>query len=103
MVHLDLRTVFHYVQEARRVLRPKGVLVLHVATSETSKGWSHLVDSVMRRVTKGQFGSFEYLDDATIRRIAAHTGFSVAKKSSEESVNFYYSRDMVFALMRDET
>jgi SAM-dependent methyltransferase len=100
MVHLDERTIFRYMQETGRVLRRGGILMLHVATHETTKGWEHFEDSVTRGVSRGQFGSFEYLDSHAVMRMAEHTGFSVVKRSVEGEGNVYYDRDRLFILRR---
>jgi ubiquinone/menaquinone biosynthesis C-methylase UbiE len=100
MVHLDERTIFRYMQETRRVVRRGGMLMLHVATHETAKGWEHFEDSVARGVSRGQFGSFEYLDSNAVIRMAEHAGFAVVKRSVEGDGNFYYERDGLFVLQR---
>jgi SAM-dependent methyltransferase len=118
MVHLDERTIFRYMQETRRVVRRDGILMLHVATHETTKGWDHFEDSlhvathettkgwdhfedsVIQGVSRGQFGSFEYLDSNAVIRMAERTGFSVVKRSVEGDGNFYYERDRLFVLRR---
>jgi ubiquinone/menaquinone biosynthesis C-methylase UbiE len=100
MVHLDERTIFRYRQETCRVVRTGGILMLHVATHETTKGWEHFEDSVTQGVSRGQFGSFEYLDSNAVLRMAEHAGFSVVKRSVEGDGNFYYERDRLFVLRR---
>ena len=100
MVHLDERTIFRYMQEARRVVRRGGILMLHVATHETTKGWEHFEDSVTRGVSRGQFGSFEYLDSHAVIRMAERADFSVVKRSIAGEGNFYYERDGLFVLRR---
>jgi ubiquinone/menaquinone biosynthesis C-methylase UbiE len=100
MVHLDERTIFRYMQETRRVVRRGGILMLHVATHETTKGWEHFEDSVTRGVRRGQFGSFEYIDSNAVMRMAERAGFSVVKRSVEGDGNFYYERDRLFVLQR---
>jgi ubiquinone/menaquinone biosynthesis C-methylase UbiE len=100
MVHLDERTVFRYMQETRRVVRSGGVLMVHVATHETTKGWEHFEDSVTRGVRRGQFGSFEYLDSHAVLRMAERAGFSVVKRSRVGEGNVYYERDGLFVLQR---
>jgi cyclopropane fatty-acyl-phospholipid synthase-like methyltransferase len=100
MVHLDERTVFRYMQETRRVLRSGGILMVHVATHETTRGWEHFDDSVTRGVRRGQFGSFEYLDSHAVLRMAEHAGFSMVKRSRAAEGNIYYERDGLFVLQR---
>ena len=100
MVHLDQRTIFRYMQETRRVVHRGGMLMLHVATHDTSKGWEHFEDSVARGASRGELGSFEYLDSHAVIRMAEHAGFSVVKRSVEGDGNFYYERDGLFVLQR---
>jgi ubiquinone/menaquinone biosynthesis C-methylase UbiE len=100
LVHLDERTIFRYMQEARRVVRSGGILMVHVATHETTKGWEHFEDSVTRGVRRGQFGSFEYLDSHAVLRMAERAGFSVVKRSRAGEGNVYYERDALFVLQR---
>jgi cyclopropane fatty-acyl-phospholipid synthase-like methyltransferase len=100
MVHLDERTIFRYMQETHRIVRRGGILMVHVATHETTKGWEHFEDSVTRGISRGQFGSFEYLDSNAVMRMAEHAGFSVVKRSIEGEGNFYYERDGLFVLRR---
>jgi SAM-dependent methyltransferase len=101
-VHLDQRTLFRYLIECARVLKLGGLLTLHVASHEKENGWLRFEESVRSGITQGKFGSFEYIDSASVRRMAARAGFAYCQDSlAYPPGNFYYDRDLV-CMMRKE-
>lgn len=95
-VHLDQRTLFRYLLEIARVLKSGGVLTLHVASHEKTNGWLHFAESIRAGTTQGKFGSFEYIDSASVRRMAEHAGLTYCGDSlGYPPGNFYFDRDLV--------
>lgn len=100
-VHLDHRTLFRYLNEIARVLKSGGLLTLHVASLEKENGWLHFQDSVRAGTTQGKFGSFEYIDSASVRLMAEHAGLNYCGDSlTFPPGNFYYDRDLVCTIRK---
>ena len=99
-VHLDQRTVYQYLIECARVLKPGARAVIHVASHETADGWNHFAESIKAGEAAGDFGSFEYIDSRAFLRMASMADFECEATSLTRSGNYYYDRDIVFVLRR---
>lgn len=98
MVHLEIRAVYVYLEQIRKILKQGKNFFLHVATTQTKMGWQNFIKTVRKGYTHQTPGSFEYFEESQIRRFAESTGFKVVKVSEEVPGNFYYERDLLFLL-----
>ena len=92
-VHLDLHTIWRYLQEIAKALKPGGKTFLHVTNLKTEAGWARFVGQDRYRAENCYFISPELIDI-----LVAHSGLRMIKRSQPDPANFYLTRDDLFVL-----
>lgn len=94
-VHLDLHTIWRYVQEVERALRPGGHALLHTANLTAPGGWDNFAAQERYRPETHYFISPEI-----VRTMVCHTGMTIVKESVPDPGNFYLNRDYLVVLQK---
>lgn len=94
-VHLDLHTIWKYVQQIAEVLRPAGLAFLHTTNLLTGKGWERFSSQEKYTLEGHYFITPEILD-----HLALKAGLTVVKKADEDPANFYKARDCLVLLRK---
>lgn len=92
-VHLDLHTIWRYLNEIERALRPGGRTFLHTSNLTAPTGWANFARQERYRPQDHYFVTPE-----VIHTLVSHTGLSFVKESTPEPDSFYLSRDYLFVL-----
>jgi SAM-dependent methyltransferase len=92
-VHLDLHTIWRYVEEIERTLRPGGHAFLHTANLTAPGGWESFAAQAHYRPETHYFVSPEIM-----RTLISHTRMRIVKESEPDAGNFYLNRDYLVAL-----
>jgi SAM-dependent methyltransferase len=86
-VHLDLHTIWKYVQEVERALRPGGHALLHTANLTAPGGWENFAAQPGYRPETHYFISPEVM-------------LTIVKESEPDPSNFYLNRDYLIVLQK---
>jgi SAM-dependent methyltransferase len=92
-VHLDLHTIWKYLNEVARALRPGGRAFLHTSNLTAPTGWANFARQERYRPQDHYFVTPE-----VIHTLVSHTDLSFVKESTPEPDSFYLSRDYLFVL-----
>lgn len=87
-VHLDVHTMWAYIREAARVLRPGGRLFVHTANLRTERGWARFA-SQRSFTLEGHY----FVTPEVVRTLAERAGLRPVEEASEDRANFYAARD----------
>jgi predicted SAM-dependent methyltransferase len=103
LVHLDLEDLWTCLQETRRVLRPGGTAVLHVADLTTDDGFAQF----RREASHGRdgfrlFSRLRFLDDAMARRLLREAGLRVVDGNLRDGRRELLRRDLLYVVERAE-
>jgi SAM-dependent methyltransferase len=94
-VHLDLHTIWKYVQEIERTLRRGGHAFLHTANLTAPGGWNNFAAQVGYRPETHYFISPDIM-----RTLVDHTDLRIVKESEPDAGNFYLNRDYMAVLRK---
>jgi len=97
-VHVDIHTMWKYLQEAQKKLVTNGYFVLHTSNLLTQKGFEQFA-SQKKYGVKGHY----FVTPEIMRRLADKAGFAIVKESQENPNNFYLARDYVVVLKKITT
>jgi len=92
-VHLDLHTIWKYIEEISSALRPGGRTFLHTSNLTAPTGWANFARQDHYRPQDHYFVTPE-----VIHTLVAHTELSFVKESTPEPDSLYLSRDYLFVL-----
>jgi SAM-dependent methyltransferase len=94
-VHLDLHTIWRYVQEMERTLCRGGRALLHTANLTAPGGWESFAAQARYRPETHYFVSPEVM-----RTLISHTRMQIVKESEADPGNFYLNRDYLAVLRK---
>jgi SAM-dependent methyltransferase len=94
-LHLDLHTMWKYVQEMSLALRPGGRALLHTTNLTAPDGWQMFAEQDAYSVEYGWFVSPEI-----VRTLVAHTDLILVKESQPAPSNLYFNRDYLAVLQK---
>lgn len=97
MVHLDLHTIWRYVQELTVTLKPSGRAFLHTANLTAPGGW----ESFARQREYRPEGHY-FVSPEIVHTLAHRAGLRIVKESTVDPSNFYFNRDYLFVVERPE-
>jgi SAM-dependent methyltransferase len=92
-VHLDLHTIWTYLQEIAKALKRGGKTFLHVTNLTTQAGWARFAAQERYRAENCYFVCPELIDI-----LVSHAGLRMIKRSQPDPANFYLNRDDLFVL-----
>jgi SAM-dependent methyltransferase len=96
MVHTDVHTIWAYVKDFTRVLKPGGHAFIHTSNLTTEEGWK-LFSSQERYYPEGFF----WLTPQTVKTLAERGGLEVVSEiGTGRSPNYYYDRDYLIVLKK---
>jgi SAM-dependent methyltransferase len=87
-VHLDLHTVWTYIQEFSTALRPGGHALIHVANLTAPAGWE-----LFARQERYSVEDFYFMSPELVHTLIDHTNLKVVKTSRSDPANLYLNRD----------
>jgi SAM-dependent methyltransferase len=87
-MHLDLHTMWRYVQEMSRMLRPGGRALVHVPNLAAPAGWKMFTEQDRYSIEDGWF-----LSPDMVRAMVEHTDLIPIKDSRPDPSNLYLNRD----------
>ena len=87
-LHLDLHTMWRYVQEMARALRPGGRALIHALDLTAPEGWEEFSKQKSHSVEYGWFVSPDI-----VRTLVTQAGLTLAKESERDPTNVYLNRD----------
>lgn len=94
-VHLDLHTLYRYLVDMARVIKPDGRILIHTSNLSATEGWNRFSSQSAYSVAGHYFICPELL-----HILVEHAGLRLVKESQERADNFYYARDYVCLLAR---
>jgi SAM-dependent methyltransferase len=94
-VHLDLHTIWKYVQEIERTLRRGGHAFLHTANLTAPGGWKSFAAQAGYRPETHYFVSPEIM-----RTLVRHADLRIVKESEPDAGNFYMNRDYLVVVRK---
>lgn len=94
-MHLDLHTMWKYVQEMSLALRPGGRALVHAPNLAAPAGWEMFAEQDSYSVEDGWFVSPEI-----VRALVAHTDLIPLKESHPDPSNLYFNRDYLVVLQK---
>lgn len=92
-VHLDLHTIWKYLNEVERALQSGGRAFLHTSNLTAPTGWANFARQDRYRPQDHYFVTPE-----VIHTLVSHTGLAFVKESTPEPDSFYLGRDYLFVL-----
>jgi SAM-dependent methyltransferase len=94
-VHLDVHTMWKYMQQIGLALRPGGKAFLHTTNLTTTGGWNRF--SAQEKFTlEGHY----FVTPELVRTLASHAGLQVETEANETPDNFYKARDYLVLLRK---
>jgi SAM-dependent methyltransferase len=91
--HLDLHTIWQYMESMHRLLKRGGKAFLHTSNITAPDGWERF--STQKNYTvEGHY----FISPEIVRFLAEKAGFKMIKESRLMSSNFYYNRDYLVVL-----
>jgi SAM-dependent methyltransferase len=94
-VHLDLHTIWKYVGEIERALRPGGHACVHTANLTAPGGWERFA-AQDRYCPEG----FYFVSPDIVRTLIGHTALRIVTESQPDGRNFYLNRDYLVVLQK---
>ena len=94
-VHLDLHTIWKYLNEIRRVLKDSGLAFLHTSNLRAPQGWK-LFASEDRYSVEGHY----FVIPEMVQLLVDRAGLRMVKESTVDSSNFYFYRDYLFVVAK---
>ncbi len=92
-VHLDLHTIWAYMQEFARILKKGGRVFIHTTNLKAPDGWKRFSSQDEYKVEGHYFIVPEVID------VLAHrSGLKIIKRSEIDPKNFYLNRDYLVVL-----
>ena len=90
--HCDLHTIFDYLREIRRVLRPGACAMIHTANLLAPAGFARFAQQKAASIQ-----GFCFTTPDAVRKLVAEAGLALVKESAhdQKSSNIYYERDYV--------
>ena len=92
-VHLDLHTIWKYLLEIKKILKPNGKVFLHTTNLKTPDGWERFSRQDRFQIVTHYFNTPDIIDLLTEK-----AGYKTIKRSEIQPSNFYYNRDYLFVL-----
>lgn len=92
-VHLDLHTIWRYLNEIRRILKKGGKAFIHTTNLKAPDGWKRFSKQIAYSPATHYFISPEIFNI-----LAQHSTLKIIKTSSIDSSNFYLNRDYLAIL-----
>jgi SAM-dependent methyltransferase len=92
-VHLDLHTMWRYLEDLPRVLRPGGKAFLHTSNVTAPEGWARFAGQRDFSV-EGHY----FISPEMVHTMLKHTPLQVIKASEPSTGNFYLNRDYLFVV-----
>ena len=97
-LHLDLHTMWKYIQEMSLALRPGGKALVHTTNLAAPAGWEMFAEQDHYSVEDGYFVSPEI-----VTTLVSHTDLRTIKESSPDPGNLYLNRDYLVVLEKPGT
>jgi SAM-dependent methyltransferase len=94
-VHLDLHTIWKYVREIERSLRPGAHEFIHTANLTAPAGWE-MFEVQVRYYPEGHY----FVSPEIVRTLVRHTSLQVVKESQPDRRNIYLNRDYMAVLQK---
>jgi SAM-dependent methyltransferase len=94
-VHLDLHTMWKYVQEIERVLKPGGRAFLHTTNLTAPGGWARFA-AQDRYTLDGHY----FVTPEVVKTLVSHTALAVVKESQPAAGDPLLERDYLILLER---
>ena len=92
-VHIDLHTMWKYVQEVSRVLKPGGRAFLHTANLTAPDGWERFASQDHYHLDGHYF-----ITPEIFRTLVGHTDLTILRESSPDASNSVLNRDYLILL-----
>lgn len=92
-VHLDLHTIWRYLNEISRALRPGGRAFLHTSNLTAPTGWANFARQERYRPQDHYF-----ITPDVVKTLVSHTDLEFVKESAPDPDSFYLSRDYLFVI-----
>ena len=91
LVHLDLKTIWRYLLECTRVLRPGGFALIHTTNLATDLGFERFDDLPARPFV----GQDRFVTPEAVHVLLERSGLEYVKGSKPQGDNLYFNRDYV--------
>jgi SAM-dependent methyltransferase len=95
--HLDLHTMWKYVREMRRTLKPGGKALVHTANLRAPGGWERFSAQDEYSI-EGHY----FITPEVFRTLLGHAELKAVAESKPDPENFYLNRDYVVVFERPE-
>tara|TARA_B100000780_G_C21042815_1_gene418508 strand:- start:189 stop:1100 length:912 start_codon:yes stop_codon:yes gene_type:complete len=94
-VHLDLHTIWGYLQTIHRMLKTNGKVFLSTSNVLAPLGWDRF-----SKQSKYTVGGFYFVSPDMVKKMSKEAGFKVIQESQwdQKTKNVYYERDYLFVL-----
>jgi SAM-dependent methyltransferase len=92
-VHLDLHTIWKYLQQFKVILKNKGRVFIHTTNLTAPDGWARFVSQEEYHV-EGHY----FVTPEVINTLIERSGLKKVKESKIDPGNFYYYRDYLVVL-----
>lgn len=92
-VHLDLHTMWRYLDDLPRVLRPGARAFLHTSNLTAPEGWARFA-----RQDEFSVEGHYFISPEIMHTMLAHTPLQLIKESTSAAGNFYLNRDHLFVV-----
>jgi SAM-dependent methyltransferase len=95
-VHMDLHTIWKYLNQIRGMLRPKtGKAFISTSNLNAPLGWKRFA-----KQEKFSVGGFYFVTPDLVRLLIKKSGLKIVKESKIDASNLYYNRDYLVVLER---
>ena len=96
-VHMDLHTIWKYLNHIKVMLRPKGRAFVSTSNLMAPLGWKRF-----SKQKKFSVGGFYFVTPDLVRHLIHKSGLKIVKESKIDASNLYYNRDYLVVLERGE-